>query len=59
MSQLTIQFELPEDAATQDGTNLYVRIGGGTLKTSVPKWVERIDSCVFQLVMEVQGSPPK
>ena len=58
MSSLTIHFELPEDAATKDGNTLYVRIGGGTLKTSIPSWVERIDKCDFQLVMEVQGTSP-
>jgi len=57
MSTLTIQFELPEDAAHLDGRKLSVALGEGvSLVTNLPPGIERINSIVLQVVMQVEGA---
>lgn len=58
MSRLTIEFELSEDAAILQDGKLMVDLGSGVvLVTRAPKGLERINSAVLQVVMEVEGSP--
>src|SRR5215204_55993 len=56
MSRLTIEFELSEDAAVIQDGRIAVDLGNGvTLLTQAPKGLERINSVVLQVVMEVEG----
>lgn len=54
--KLTIEFELSEDAAVIDGDTLSVDLGSGVfLRTHAPKGLERVNSVVLQIVMDVEG----
>lgn len=58
MSKLIIEIELAEDSWFMQDGKIVVDFGQGvTLRTPAPKWVERIDKAVIQIVMEVEGHP--
>ena len=60
MSKLTIEFELSEDAAILADGKISVDLGSGVhFQAKAPKGLERINSIVLQLVMDVEGNIAK
>lgn len=56
VGKLTIEFELSEDAAVLNGRKLSIDLGSGLqLIIDAPRGIERINSCVMQIVMDVEG----
>lgn len=59
MSQLILEFPLPDGSATLDQTHLSIELGNGVrLTSSAPDWIQSIHQVKLQLVMEITGVPP-
>jgi hypothetical protein len=55
MSKLTIEFELSEDAAILIDGSISVDLGSGVhMIAKAPRGLERINSCVLQVVLDVE-----
>lgn len=58
MSQLILEFPLPDGSATLERERVSVELGNGVrLNSSVPEWVTTVKGAKLQLIMDVEGSP--
>lgn len=60
MSQLILEFPMERETAELTPNGLRVDLGNGVkLVTGIPSWVKAINVVKLQLIMEIEGSPPR